>query len=147
MHCNLYWTGFLIIIGLIVIAYSGFTLVKIHHHSRLTQHTTPQTIQWSIHKLGEDDFTLQGHYEFSWDGKEYSGQESANEHYLNAWAARDILDSFNQETSQVWFDPSNPEYSTLFKNFPIKYTIYSVILWLLFFYFIWLGRSIKRYTN
>lgn len=143
MHRNPYWTAFLITIGLVVIVYTGFTLVKIYQHSRLTQHVSPQTIQWSIKKLDEDDFILQGHYEFAWDGKNYSGQAMTDEHYLNAWATRDVLDRFNQRTFQVWFDPFHPQHSTLFKHFPIKYSIYAAILWLLFFYFIWLGRSVR----
>lgn len=147
MHQNPYWSFFLIFIGLIVIGYTGFTLMKVYQHARLSEHTNPLSIKWSVNKLAEDNFVLQANYEFEWKEKTYTGKRLNEEHYLNAWATRDELDKMNRDSFQIWFDPDNPQNSTLYKYFPVKYSIYALILWLLFFYFIWLGHSMKRYHH
>lgn len=146
MHRNPYWIVFLTIIGLIVLAYTGYTFFNIYEYSSLTQKTAPQSIQWSINKLDDDNFVLFANYAFNWDGKNYTGKVIRDEHYLNAWATREALEGLNKGAYTVWFDPANPQNSTLFKSFPLKQSIYAAVLWLLFFYFLWLGYSVKRYT-
>ncbi len=145
MHHNSYWNLFLIIIGLIVMAYTGFTLMKVYQHSRLSRHTDPLSIKWSIHKLSDDNYLLQVDYAFDWKGKIYSDIIPSVDQYLNLFAAREALERANHRSFPIWFDPANPQNSTLFKNFPVKYSIYTGILWLLFFYFIWLRHSMNRY--
>jgi hypothetical protein len=145
MHRNPYWYVFLLSIGLIVLGYTGFTFVQVYRHARLSQHAEPLSLKWSINKIDEDDYALQANYEFNWEGKAYSGYIPNIDHYLNNLAAKDALDRANKRTFQIWFDPADPQKSTLFKIFPLKYCIYTGILWLLFLYFIRLGYSMNRY--
>lgn len=145
MNRNPYWTLFLIFIGLIVLGYTVFTAIKVYQHTRLSQEAPAKAMKWTINKLAEDDFALQANYEFEWEGKTYIGKTISSDRYLNAWATRETLDKIKENAFHVWFDPENPQNSTLFKNFPVKYTLYTGVLWLLFFYFVWLGRSMNRY--
>ena len=86
MHRNPYWYVFLIVVGLIVMGYSGFTLMKVYQYSRLSQQTDPLSIKWSINKFSDDHYTLQVDYEFDWKEKTYSGTIPSIDHYLNIWA-------------------------------------------------------------
>ena len=147
MNRNVYWIAYLSIVATIVMAYTGFTIFNYYQYSRLTKQVIPETVSWSINKLAEDDFALHAYYEFNWNGKNYSGHLDRGDHYLNAWASREALDKLNRSSFKVWFDPNDPSHSSLFKDFPLKFIIYTVILWLLLFYFIWLGYSVRRHTH
>jgi len=144
MNRNSYWLGYILLLFVVVASYTGFAFFKIYRYSRLSGETLPQTVHWVSDKRAEDDFVLVSDYTFNWEGKSYQGHMDDSEHYLNDWASQEALNKLNQRTFQVWFDPSNPGFSTLTKSFPIKYSIYAGLLWLLFFYFIWLGNSVKN---
>lgn len=147
MNHNPYWIIYLTLVAIIVTSYTGVTLFRVYQYARLTEQIDPEAISWSVNKIAEDDFTLHVFYEFNWKGKNYTGHMDRGEHYLNPWASREALDKLNQTSFKVWFDPNNPSYSSLFKDFPLKYIVYTGILWLLFFYFIWLGYSVSRRTH
>jgi len=144
MSRNSYWLGYIFLILIVVLSYTVFTSYEIYQHSRLSQKTVPSSIKWSVHKAAEDEYVLNSHYSFSWNAKTYSGQMEDSEQYLNEWASQEALEKMNQRTFTVWFDPSDPTFSTLNKNFPIKYSVYAGLLWLLFIYFVWLGYSVKK---
>jgi len=144
MNKNSYWLGYIFLILMVVISYTAFTSYKIYQHSRLTEEVTPHSLQWSIHKMAEDDYVLDSVYTFLWKGENFNGHMQDSEHFLNTWASQEALEKINKRSFTVWFDPQDPNFSTLNKEFPIKYSIYAGLLWLLFIYFVWLGNSVKN---
>lgn len=147
MRSNSYWYVFLGLIGIIVLGYSGFTLMKIKDYVSLSQSADPLSIHWSFSQRAEDNYVLQVHYEFEWHGQRYQGNMDEVDHHLNRWSLQEAIDRANKRRFTVWFNPYYPEKSTLFKNFPLKNSIYSAILWLVLFYFVWLGYSMNRYKT
>ncbi len=144
MNSKPYWIGYVVLILVVVLSYSAFTFYQVFNHYRLSQATSPSSIQWTLHKQAEDDYRLKSNYRFDWKGNSYTGQLEQSQEYLNEWAGQEALLKAKKKEFLVWFDPENPNFSTLNKDFPIKYSIYTILLWLLFIYFIWLGNSIKK---
>lgn len=147
MHKNPYWLIFLLFIGIAVIGYTGFTFYKIYQYNRLSQSIAPQSIEWTIHPLDVDSFSLMSTYQFDWNQKNYSGSAEYSDRYLNDWAAQEGLGRRKLEKWRVWFDPEDPHFSTLYHEYPMKQVIYTFMLWGLLLYFAWLGHSVTRYTQ
>ncbi len=147
MHRNPLWIAFLCLIGLYVMGYTIYTGPQLYHYLRLTEKLTPQQIEWSVAKLGEDAFAPETHYTFSFGGKTYQGQTIWHSPYLNAWAGNEATEKLKQSTLPVWFDPSSPQVSTMDKHFPVKPTLYLIMLWGLLLYFIGLGRYVIRFNS
>lgn len=146
MHRNPVWIGFLILIGLCTLGYTIYTLSTVYNYHRLTGVESVQSAQWTIHPLGDDKYAPQAKYEFSYKGSAYQGETILSDDYdINTFAAKDKLEKFKKQEWKVWFDPSNPKYSSLQKKFPFKETVYAVALWFLLAYFVGLGRYVTRY--
>lgn len=145
MHQNPLWKLFLLLIAGIVVGYTIFTGTKVYKWSTYNQTTKPQSLNWSIQRVADDDFALEGSYEFSWKGHDYEGKTIYWEQFLNSYAAQEAIKQLDKDKMTVWFNPSDPTKSDLNNDFPIKYALYDIVLWLLLAYFIWLGYSVGRY--
>lgn len=145
MHRNPFWIAFLSLIGLCAMGYTLYAGMQLYHYIRLADRLIPQQVEWSIAKLGEDAFAPEARYQFSLEGKTYQGQTIWHTRYLNAWAANEAAEKLKQHTLPVWFDASSPQVSTMDRHFPLKATLYLIMLWGLLLYFIGLGRYVMRF--
>lgn len=143
MHSNFYWTLFLSLIALTILGYTGYASVKLWHYIRLDQQTPALTIDWSVTSLDDDAFIPLATYQFRAKGQLYEGQAFWPITYLNDWAAREAIEKLARTPQTVWFDSDSPTYSSLQRHFPLKESVYTLILWLLGLYFLSLGYYVK----
>ena len=91
MNSKPYWIGYVVLILVVVLSYSAFTFYQVFNHYRLSQATSPSSIQWTLHKQAEDDYRLKSNYRFDWKGNSYTGQLEQSQEYLNEWAGQEAL--------------------------------------------------------
>lgn len=145
MHKNFLWICFLSLITGAVGWFTLKTLYAVYLYALLTGETTPESIEWKINQLHEDQFILSADYHFNINQHKYLGQTSfKSDRYWNLWAAEDALKVYSQKEWPVWYAKSNPEISTLQKSFPLKECISVAILWILMFYFFGLGYYVAK---
>src|SRR5438132_521093 len=97
MHKNPYWLIFLLIIGLAVIGYTGFTLYKVYQYNRIDYQMATFAMEWSIKRLDVDDVALVANYQYTWNKTNYAGKAEYANHFLNDWAAQEALLKRKQE--------------------------------------------------
>lgn len=144
MSRNPFWILFITFVILGVLGYTTHTFIKIWQYMRLDQQTETQYTQWSIRPVSDESFIPFATYSFHIYDKTYQGQTLWQKSYLNQWSAREAIDRLEKNPPLVWFDSSNPEISSLQKLFPLKESLYSLLLWILGIYFLGLGYYVNR---
>jgi hypothetical protein len=143
MHRNPIWISFLAILALSISMYTGSTCLQIYDYSRLNVPVLADRVKWSIKSEASDSFVPHAEYTFTYDGHAYEGQTLFSTHYLNNWATLEAIQKMDK-TAPIWINPSNPSHSTLQKQFPLKATFYTALLWGLLTYFLLLGRYVAK---
>ena len=144
MKPHLYWLIFLGAISCSVILYTGHTFYLVWRHYSLNEQTLTKSMEWDVVSNSDDDFVPRVMYSYEVDQKLYQGQEFWNTHYLNDWAAKESINRLNKKPLVVWYDFDHPKISSLQKKFPYKESFYTVFLWMLGFYFYFLGLYVKN---
>lgn len=144
MKRNPFWMIFLTLFMITVLGYTTYTMIKIWHYMRLNAQTEVQNIQWTIISKSDESFIPFARYSFNVDGKNYHGQTRWQQSYLNQWAAEEAIVRLKKNSPLVWLQSSSPENSSLQKLFPLKESLYSLLLWILAIYFCGLGYYFNR---
>ncbi len=149
MHKNFIWQAFLCFVLVVTLYYSGVAMYRYHIYTHLTaQATASNAIHWTVQQHANDDFFLQAEYIFKVGDKAYQGTTAwPNEHYLNRWAAEQAIADFSLQHQDVWYDPADPAYSSLQKDFPFKECLSAFVLWGLLLYFFWLGYYVAKFKT
>lgn len=143
-----FWIVFLSLFMITVFGYTTHTLIKTWQYMRLNEQIVAQNIQWTVISQNDESFIPLAHYSFSVQGKKYEGQTRWQESYLNQWAAEEAIVRLKKNPPLVWISSSSPENSSLQKEFPVKESLYSILLWMLAIYFFGLGYYLnRRYLN
>lgn len=143
MHYNLFWIFFLAFIAVLIMIYSIFAGIQIYRYLQLNEQISAKEIQWSVISQNSEKYVPFARYQFIVNGTSYQGQTLWQEYYLNEWTAKEAIKRLSSP-SLVWYDSSNPDVSSLQKYFPLKDSIYAILLWLLGFYFLGLGYYVKH---
>ena len=137
------WLIFLIVIGAVVFWFTAKAIYLSLNEAQLKEAVSVQSIHWSVKALTEEQYQIEADYTFFLKNKLYHNKTLFTKPlYRNPFAAEGAIQSFSKQQWKVWYNPSNPDHSTLEKTFPLKDWIYVGILWALFCYFIWLGKSV-----
>lgn len=148
MHKNFLWQAFLLVITAVALWYTITAIFSYYSYSNLKSQTTTSSIQWETEEKSEDQFVLKANYTFEYKGTSYSGSTTLEDTpYRNEWAAEETIKELTSSNRKVWFNPQNPNHSSLIKKFPLKDSIYSAFLWGLILYFLWLGFYVNRFKT
>jgi hypothetical protein len=148
MHKNLLWQAFLVVVLITTLVYSGIAAYRYFNYSRLTAFAQASTLKWNIQELTDEEFIIEGDYTFGVNNKTYRGKTSwPREPYRNDYAAEKAIEEFSSQNWKIWYDPSNPDHSSLQKKFPLKESISAAFLWALFLYFLWLGYYVNKFKT
>lgn len=101
-------------------------------------------MQWDVISESDDDFVPVVTYTYEVNHELYQAKEFWGTHYLNDWAAKESISRLNEKPMVVWYDFDDPKNSSLQKKFPYKESFYTVFLWMLSFYFYFLGLYVKN---
>lgn len=148
MHKNPVWQAFLLVVLACTLYYTGLAAYRYYVYASLSGHATATLMDWDMIKHMEDDYTLETAYRFKVGDKEYkSTMEWSSTHYLNDYAAKEAVADAKRSLWTVWYNPSNPDYSTLEKHLPTREVFSALFLWGLFLYFMWLGFYVGTYRT
>jgi len=146
MHKNVVWQAFLTLISAIALWYTIAALYSYYSYSHLKIQIPASHVEWHIIEKSEEHYLLEASYEIEFKTKFYAGSTRfADEPYRNQWAAEQAIKEYRGKKWKVWFDPQNPQYSSLQKNFPLKESVSAIFLWGLILYFLWLGFYVKKF--
>lgn len=157
MHKNPVWLTLLTVLALIVLIFSGITVHRVLNYYYLDASVPAERVDWSIMELkkhsvfelvglGEELFALKGDYAFTVADKPFLGSSTLDDPlFRNLYAAQQELAAVRTKPAKVWYNSSNPAYSSLQKKFPLKECLSASILFGLLLYFIWLGFSVGRH--
>ena len=145
IHSNRYYIAFMLILALIVLGYTGTALWRWYGYIRLSQQTKAESVEWSVVERDSSSFVMNGKYQFLVNGTQFQGDtDFSDDIYLNLWSAEQAKDRYQSKSWNVWFQPSNPHYSSLQKKFPLKECLSAVVMWGLLLYFFWLGIYVAQ---
>jgi hypothetical protein len=145
MHRNPVWLGFLGIIGIIALWFLLSASMDISAYRALSARAPTTVAQWSVEKLGRDRYCPSAVYNFMDNGQLYDGRTIMKyDLYRNEWAAQQRISRAKSEVWNVWFSPSNPEHSSLTREFPVQSIVSAVLMTGIFFYFLWLGFYVGK---
>lgn len=140
MHKNGLWFAFLGLVCLATIWFTAKTYFSLNEYFTLKQTVEISAIDWSYDSPSDEEFIPKGHYAFEYKGKKYEGIEHIEGAALrNKAAADEMVQYLSKRVFKVWFDPSNPNHSSLQKSFPSKECLSTALLWGVLLYLIGLG--------
>lgn len=147
MHRHPAWILFLCLINVCVLGYTIYFGILYWKYLRLDKQVLSEKIQWTILTQNDEKYTPVAYYHYRVHGKFYQGQALWPESYLNSSAAQEAIERLIASPPPVLFNQSNPQISSLVNHFPLKESIYAILLWIIVGYFIFLGFYIKRYLG
>ncbi len=132
---------FRLAIFLCVCGYTAYTLWMYWEYSTLDTQVPLQTVKWSIHERDEEAYLYHVSYTYRLGDDAYENRYLFKKPvFINLLGAEHDLASFSAEVKSAWVSGQNPSYSSLQKTFPVKESISTAILWLIFIYFALLGK-------
>jgi hypothetical protein len=148
MHQNGFWLAFLFTIGIIVIWFSASALFQVYQVQMLTKTAPAAMIDWNIVSISSDEYVFETKYSFFVDNSLVKGEMRWKKPiFRNYWSAEEDLKQRVKLDWLVWYSPSNVHHSSLQKNFPIKECLTTGALWVLLFYFLWLGFYVAKFQK
>ncbi len=147
MYLRELWKGLLAIVLLSAIGYGALACyLTIHYHQLSEKTTLSAPIFWEIVEKSDDDYMLASTYQYSIEGRPFSGKMLWNQtHYLNRYAAEQAIKDLDKERFTLWYNGHNPKDSSLEKHYPYKEWIYAAILSAIFFYLLLLYRKCLKF--
>ncbi len=143
MHKNRLWLVFLGIIGICTLWYSVSGILAVQHYRAMSATTPLVDSQWSVEEMPGDVFVPLVGYHYKIGGRIYTGETLLyDEGSRNPSATEDNIQSLRKLSWVAFYDPRQPQRSTLQKSFPIKECLSAVVLLGVFTYLVWLGYSI-----
>lgn len=148
MHTNILWRAFLLVILICTIFYSVIALYRYYIYVSLSGAARPTSMVWDIVKETESRYILETSYQFAVKDKMYEGKTVwEDDKYINEYGANEAIQDSKNTTWVVWYNPNNPESSSLEKHLPFKEIVSAIFLWGLFLYFLWLGFYVGTFRS
>lgn len=131
--------GFSLVICLVALIYTLFTLHKVYSWFTYSASTTPTSVALSVKQFSDEEFRIHARYQFLGETHEETWETPT---FKNSFAAEHEIKTLSPTT--VWYNPRDLSHSTLQKSFPLKQCIYSALLWAIGGYFWILPLRLKK---
>jgi hypothetical protein len=129
----------------IALWFSSIAAYQIFQYLRLGSFAQAEVTRWSIKELSASRFAIEAFFEFEAKGKKYEGKSLLDSPvFLNPFAAEDAIKIREKEAFFAWYQPSNPEVSSLQKDFPLKSLIHALVTLGVLIYFIFIPKHIPH---
>ncbi|MEI6242185.1 MAG: DUF3592 domain-containing protein [Chlamydiota bacterium] len=137
-----------VFLAFLTLWFLGQALIELQSYLRLSQKTQAHIDRWEIVETKGGKYSIQAVYHYEIQGKEYINENSFQKHpFLNKYSAKETLQDFAKKTWEAWYDPNDPGFSQLFKEFPVKSGVRGLIVLGIFLYFVFLyGRMKKKFV-
>ncbi len=145
MHKNPIWLGLVTLILLVTLFFSVKALSKIRDYSALDSSVQAEILKWSVEEKSSERYLLNVDYSFPFAGKVIHDSETWRDlSFRNPWAAQQHIEQMQKSKILVHFDASNPSHSSLQRPFPLRESIYALVMIGLLAYFIALGYYVGQ---
>ena len=145
MSKNYLWLLFLVIIAICGGWFSFKSGYEFYKYYSWDSRTFPLEIDWTVKERASDRYTLNGNYLYKVKEMIYSGETQLKMPvFKNREAAEKYIKEISKEKKTVWYSSRQPEDSSIQRELPIKDSVYTIVLWALFFYFLGLGFYMAR---
>lgn len=115
----------------------------LYRHLMLTSITQVESSSWEVFLRESDRYLYRVRYSYSVGGQKFHGMtELPSPVYRNSWGAEQELALNQKEFNRVYYAASAPSFSSLYRSFPLKETLYSAMMWCLALYFIVLALRV-----
>lgn len=112
----------------------------------LNQQIPAQILNWDIVPKSESCFLVRANYFFEMKEKKYYNSTIFSPpYYLNWMSAEEKIQFYANKAWKCWISSKNPNFSSLEKKFPLKKIIYTVIVYGIFGYFVFLLTYRKQF--
>lgn len=139
MHKNKVWQFFLVLLLCGVLWQVVMTGIKVVDFVMYSQTTSTIETQYKVEKV-DSGFVIFANYSYTVESTKYHGTSLlGNRVFPNPWIATREMNELSTQLHTVYFKSRNPEDSTLQKIFPTKSFVYTVVLILVWIYFMFLG--------
>jgi hypothetical protein len=134
---NKFWCLLVFISAGITLWFSVCALMGVWNYLKLEAKTTATIDLFKIEEETPSRYVISGHYSYRVKGENYEGETLFDRvHYLNRSSAERELMRWQQLNWDAWYNPRNPEQSSLQRMFPFKACLYAVLTLGVFVYFL-----------
>jgi hypothetical protein len=145
MHKNIVWLCFLSLVTGAVGWVTLKTFYLIYLYVSLDAQAPAENMKWVVERLQEDKYVMKADYTFKAKHKEYQGETLfLNDTFRNPWAGEDAMKVYSSKDWAAYYSSFNPQNSSLQRNFPLKESISSGVLWILLLYFAGVGYYVAN---
>lgn len=150
MTKNLYrlWVVLLTLTGGIALWFSCSAAVASWKFIRLNALAPARIINWEVKDLSSSRFALLAEYQFEEGGSTFYGK-TVFEHpqFLNRFSAENHIKLLGANPWKTWYRKSNPEISSLEREFPQKSCLQALLTFGVFCYFYFAKNMLIRLMN
>jgi len=138
----------LILISSIAASWFAFFFIRdVYCYLLVNQRTSVTISQWNVKEKSESEYLLDASYTFDYKGVKYSASTVFRQPlFLNRPTAERAIVTLRTKPWAAWFDPSNPERSTLQRYFPFQEGIKLFLCVIVTIYFVVLRFTSRRNT-
>jgi hypothetical protein len=130
----------LLFLGIAPCYFTFSVLTSFVAYSKLKALAPVQITEWRVVQKGSSSFAIEAAYTFEAKGKAFQGKTLfAKPYHLNLPSAERQVKEFSTRSWSVWYSPTDPSFSALERNLPVKKIVYAVMALGVFGYFLALG--------
>jgi hypothetical protein len=130
----------------IAIWFSSFAIYQLFQYWRIDTSAPAVITKWGVKELSSSRFVVEAFFEFEVEGTKYHGQSLFDsEVYLNPFSAQESIRRQQEGDVTAWYQPSNPQVSSLKREFPVKECIHALLTAGVFAYFACIPRRVSQF--
>lgn len=143
------WLILVFMAGAAALWFTGKASYGLWTFARLGDQATAQVRTWEIEERGPSKFALVVFYRYAVGGKEFEGRSVLDDPiHLNRHAAQSEINKYAKQSNiRVWIDPRRPAYSSFYKTFPMKKSLYALCSWGIAVYFFAARRYLETFSS
>lgn len=131
-------------IALIALWFVGNALYQLAGYIRLGSQAPAQSLQFVVRERSSSHYLIEVLYSYQVEGVSYQGTTLFPQPvYLNRYSAEGDLPKWEKISWQTWYQKTNPQNSSLHRDFPMKALIRALLSIGVFLYLSQLFRVVK----
>lgn len=132
----------------IALWFSSIAVYQLFQYLRLGSFAEAEVTKWSIKELSSSRFAIEVFFEFEAKGKKYEGKSLLDSPvFLNPFSAEDAIKAKEKQAFFAWYQSSNPEVSSLQREFPLKSLIHALLTLGVLIYFAFIPKHIPHLSE
>ncbi len=142
------WVALLVISGGIALWFASVASIRVVKFSLYNAHSSAEVVKWQVHEVSASRFAVEAEYHFSVKGIAYGGKTKFEKpQFLNRFAAENYIANIGSKSWKMWYRESNPQYSSLEREFPRKHCLQAFLTLGVFVYFFFARTMVTKFVD